>query len=671
MSFSNIKSHISRHPLAWYMGIVILLKSLLISGLCIYAITYNIHDDQLMIEMTSNLLKGEWLGIYNNRTLVKGITFPIFLAINHALGLPYTFTLSLVYGLVCCFLIYVLKNFFKNKLALGVIFTFLYFLPSAASVETLIRVYRNSLAPVLAILVLASLWNMYFRRGSKGWVWSLLLTGISFFIFWNLREDSMWLLPVFLVGCIVTAIQLMVENKKKFGTILNHNLLYFLIPILVFNLCNFGIKAVNYHYYGAFIRNELSEGGFPKLMRAIYSVEPEEDIHQVSTPKSTVDKLYEESPTFATLQAALDSNYNAGWDQTDGALDGQIRDGWFFWCLRDCIVQSGYTTLDSADEFCTQAANEINAALEEGRLEKRSGMVMPSAIMSPWKSEYATTLPVAAGDTFWAMAKFDGFNLSLPESVGSENLIRGTEILTHNFAIYPSSTIKLQGWLASFDDQVKTDFVVLQNGVVVSVLPKVSSPDVYEFMSEAGVAQENMKECRFDIVLDLPSLDYVEFGVMQNDQIVTRIPYGSDILSLEGEGYQGYIDHVSVEPESSSLTKSVGVRVAVLELINQIYQKIGTTVASLGVLCYLFITVVFFFKLIKKRESTLLDIWLLLTSFLLSVVVLCLGVGYTTVSSYNAIIPVYIVGGVPLLAVFNIVSILYTVQIIHSLKEHG
>lgn len=82
----------------------------------IYAITYNIHDDQIMIQMAYNLLNGNWLGDYNKRTLVKGITYPLFLVISHGLGLPHTFTLTAVYGLVCWFFTHALRNFFIIKL---------------------------------------------------------------------------------------------------------------------------------------------------------------------------------------------------------------------------------------------------------------------------------------------------------------------------------------------------------------------------------------------------------------------------------------------------------------------------------------------------------------------------------------------------------------------------
>ena len=666
MNLTTIKSHFTKHSLQWYICIVILLKALITSGIYIYAITYNIHDDQLMIQMAYNLLNGNWLGDYNNRTLVKGITYPLFLVINHGLGLPYTFTLTAVYGLVCWFFTHVLRNFFHNKIILGIIFTFLYFLPSCQSLETLVRVYRNSMAPVLALLVIAMLWEMYFRRNCKWNIAFFILTGLCFAAFWNLREDSIWLMPVFLVGCIITAIQMGVDHKLRVGKFFHAKLLLVVIPLVVFSLCNVGIKAVNYHNYGIFVRNELSEGGFANLMKAIYAVEPEEDIVRVSTPKSTVDRLYQVSPSFATLQTALDANFNAGWDQNDGTLDGQIQDGWFFWCLRDCIVQSGYTTPTIINDFCQQAADEINQALDNGTLEKRSGMVMPTSIMSPWRSEYAKELPLAALDTFAAIARYEDFNLSLVVSGGTDKLIRETEILTHNFALHSSDysySVTLSGWIASFHDDTPLDVAILQNGSVISTLSKSDSPDVYDFFQSSGKALANAQQCRFETILEVSSLDGLEIGILQNGQLITSVPLTEELNDICDQNYQCHFDNVSLTNASSYLVESTSARMNFLEHINSIYQTAGGVITVLGALSYIALTVFLIYQLIRKHMAKILELWLLLTSLLLSVVVLCLGIGYTTISSYNAIIPVYTAGGVPLLSAFSIIAILYFIKV--------
>ena len=43
------------------------------------------HDDQLLITIGDSLSKGEWLGTYDNRTLAKGISFPLYFSLQECL----------------------------------------------------------------------------------------------------------------------------------------------------------------------------------------------------------------------------------------------------------------------------------------------------------------------------------------------------------------------------------------------------------------------------------------------------------------------------------------------------------------------------------------------------------------------------------------------------------
>ena len=43
-----------------------------------------------MINIGNSLLSKKWLGTYDQFTLVKGMMFPLFLAISHYIGIPYT-----------------------------------------------------------------------------------------------------------------------------------------------------------------------------------------------------------------------------------------------------------------------------------------------------------------------------------------------------------------------------------------------------------------------------------------------------------------------------------------------------------------------------------------------------------------------------------------------------
>ena len=46
-------------------------------------------DDELMFRAANNISAGQWLGAYDYLTLSKAMFFPVWLALLHALHLPY------------------------------------------------------------------------------------------------------------------------------------------------------------------------------------------------------------------------------------------------------------------------------------------------------------------------------------------------------------------------------------------------------------------------------------------------------------------------------------------------------------------------------------------------------------------------------------------------------
>ena len=637
---------------------------MLVGGLAIYAITYAAHDDQLMVDMAKNLLKGDWLGAYDNRRLIKGITFPLFLAINHITSIPYLISNTALYGLACVAFVKATKHIVPNGIMQAIIFTGLLFIPGTACVDTMLRVYRNSLLPTLVLLVFACFIQMYFSRADKRFFLYSVCAGLAFAAFWNLREDSIWLLPFALAVCMVTAVRTAIESHQAGGIWFNRHILCALLPLLILFGCNSAIKAVNYHYYGVAVRNELSEGGFPELMKAIYAVSPDEDLYRVSVPRSTVNKLYACSPSFEALQPALDANYNAGWDQTDGELDGQIKDGWFFWCLRDCIVQSGYVSAAEINDFCQQAADEINKALSDGILPKREGPVMPSALMSPWKDSYGKELPKAIQAAFWAIARHDGTYLETKASVGTARGVAVTEALTHNVAVLPESyEFRICGWIVSENDRDNLDISVYQGNTLLAVLARQGGQDVYDSYLASGFDLENAKNCRFDTSMSLESDQDLRLIITVNGTEVESTPLTESTVHGDGDGYQWNLDLVSLSSITGAMEVSAAPRLAVLNHIHSIYHRTGAFATGLGLFCYAILSAAFLVQLIRKRSIALLDTWLILTGLVGSVLALCIGIAYTDISAYTAIAAIYTIGGFAPLTAFDLLAILFLLRI--------
>lgn len=661
---NQIKKLIKAHPLRCYILCLLIIKIFLAGGLSIYAIGHAVHDDMLMVEMAKNLLQGKWLGPYDNRRLIKGITFPVFLALNHITGIPFVMSVTAFYGAACALFTKAVQRIIKNNWVLGAIFTVLYLAPVNGCTQTLTRVYRNSIIPALVLLVFACFINMYFSRRKKGFGFWSVCAGVSLTAFWNCREDSIWLLPLAAVVCMLTMLFTAIENKKENKKWANKNLVLAIVPFIILFSVNTGIKAVNYIAYGSFSRIELAEGGFPELMKAIYSVEQTEDYPLTSVPKQTVDKLYQVSPTFAQLKPILDQNFGGGWDATDGELDGHMKDGWFFWCLRDCIVAAGNVTAEEFEAFCYQAAEEINQAIDSGNLAKRKGLVMPSALMSPWKDQFSTLFPKAVIDAFWYVAESQGEVLTTEKSTGSLNSIQTMEAMTHNLAIYGAEQVTISGWITSEDDNIQMDLAIFEGDECILTVPKEGGQDIYDHYASNGTYLNNLLNCRFSQTISVNDASQLDIVTLRNGEEIAREPLLPSTVHSEGDGYAWHIDQLSYGA-NSPLEKSVAKRVAVYETINGIYRAIGKEITVFGLLAYCAITVL----LLKKRTQCLLDRWLILSGILGSTLVLCVGVAYTHISAYNAISPIYLVGGYPLLVAFNLLAIVFCFQQIIKRKE--
>ena len=63
------------------------------------------HDDQLGVEIASNILSGGWLGAWDSRTLAKPPGFSIYLAVAHYIPLQLVVLNQILYILVVLYLV--------------------------------------------------------------------------------------------------------------------------------------------------------------------------------------------------------------------------------------------------------------------------------------------------------------------------------------------------------------------------------------------------------------------------------------------------------------------------------------------------------------------------------------------------------------------------------------
>lgn len=246
------------------------IKQWMAHSLPAYAIPNAGYDDGLMVYLAQQLYGGNWLGEYSVVTLVKGISFPAFLALCKWIGLSFIDGETLFYTTSVIVFILSMRQVFKNRLGLLLLYLFLLFNPVTFGMATLQRVYRNGITVGQTVVIFSCVIAMYFRRDKK---WTALLPwgglyGIMVPFFWFNREDSIWILPFLMVASLIMGIYWL-KKKELFKVLL------LFLPLAGFLLTNNFIKAENNKYYGVKITNELQQGSFPLVMENLYRINPE------------------------------------------------------------------------------------------------------------------------------------------------------------------------------------------------------------------------------------------------------------------------------------------------------------------------------------------------------------------------------------------------------------
>lgn len=373
----------------------------------IYAVSNAVHDDMLMVEIADHIVGGP---AYTPSILSKGWAFPLFLRVIHKLRLPYIYSML---GLNVCVSLLAVFALRRPRESFSVFHYVLYaallFNPVMTSISVLQRVYRNGLSTLMAVVVIVSMIAVYLRRYEpiKTWAVWVAAASLALPLFWYSREDSIWLVP-FMVGVVLvtTASALLCDRKRRAMALLAA----MLVPVCVLQGAGYIQRVRNEKIYGLPIVNELSEGEFPRVMRAIYAVDMDGPTY-VAVSREKIRMLYDYSPALKSMQSALEIYLDAGSKHArleENRINKEIENGWFFWYIRDAAMTKGFCdTLGEAQAFWKQMADELEAVLDSGALARR--MTMPSALMPPWVE--------GTGERFVdALLEIPGFVTSFKES---------------------------------------------------------------------------------------------------------------------------------------------------------------------------------------------------------------------------------------------------------------
>lgn len=363
-------------PYRWWLAAALLMtafKLWLTRSQPVYAIGPAAHDERLFLQLAEYLVRGEWLGPYNQMTLAKGSFYSLFVAVIFWIGLPLFFAQQVFYAAACAAFSRACSPAIRSAGLRFFIYAFLLWNPMTYEAPTMGRVMRQHIYTPLGMLIFAGFIALYYRRNEifrKQLGWAVLL-GFSIGGFWLTREESIWVAPSVFLLVVAWFVG---SFRDKAG--LRHVSWRTALTAAVCALLPISfVSWENYRHYGWFGTGEFHAGPFKDAYGAMVRVKIGPDLVQVPVTRQAREAMYAASPTFAKLQPFLDGQIGTDWSEKEmyPPAERQIRGGWFVWALRDCVVASGHgSSAREAMNFYRQFAREINQACDEGRLPARS-----------------------------------------------------------------------------------------------------------------------------------------------------------------------------------------------------------------------------------------------------------------------------------------------------------
>lgn len=618
---------------AIYITTLLILKQFLVWCIPIFAISNGLQDDLLMVNMETSLLTMKYLGDYSQYTLVKGISFPAFLAFTEAVGISYTAALTILYSIACLIFIIAMNKLLKNKKLLYFIFPFLLFNPVTFSLDTFQRIYRNCLTPsqVLLIIGCAIIIYLNLKKDKKILGWSIFY-GLSLAFFYHTREDSIWIMPLVICLTLILLVIIYINNKKYIFNLKKY--LVVLLPIIILCSSTITISYINYKKYGIFTTNEINNSNFTLALKTIYSIKETENIQYVSVSRDKLNRLYKVSPTLNSIRGFLD-NYMNIWTKEDRNKDDlEVENGWFLWALRDAVSEAGYyENANVANEFYLKINNEINEAIKTGKLETVTSM--PSALMTPWRKEYASQLLKESFNILKYVVSYEDIETKILISTGSEESIALFEIASNNKALYPNTNIDIKGLYKSDDSEYDMSIVDGDN-------------KLYTYSCKF--------DCNFEFNIPDDSVAGYYLLSTANDQ--------NDKILLNGKIFKEgnfILSDYSAYNTQNYYIKVISYYTARLNFISKIYKTIGPYIFIISFISYIYLII---FKMKEYFDNILIS-----TGIIGSFLVLTAGVGYNHITSCNSINTLYLSGGYSLILAFECITILSIVKIIFENKS--
>lgn len=400
--------------IVFLVGVLSVLRLIMSLSLHMWYAWDESFDDQLLMSYTSR----DHFFSLDNLTLAKNAGYSYWLLLVYLLKVPIDVAQFLIW-LIAAFVVTVaFYSVFANIFIS--IFVYLYVLWNPLAFENWLgtRVYRNSLVPPLMFILLGLLiifmnkiCPLLFHKNEKiadikcskiisFFIISVFL-GIVFAFVYIQKEDSIWLLPmyIFCVGYTFISILRRVSNKKKkiYLTIIS------LVPLIMAWGGVTAASSINWVFHGVNVLNTRTEGEIAEFASNVYQIENPDQTTEIWAPVSSIEKAFSASATLQKNPKLLQSIKTvifAGGDINKNPLTGDH----FAWQLRFAIDDSmGWNSESEIQAYFKQVNLELEEAFNSGVLQRTNKITLSNSMVPMTSSEITSLIKPTFRAFYWSI----------------------------------------------------------------------------------------------------------------------------------------------------------------------------------------------------------------------------------------------------------------------------
>jgi hypothetical protein len=364
----------ARWSRAWVIGVLVgaVAKLALVADHEIVA-AYRPHDDYWQILSAAHWY---WGRPYDVWTLMHLPVYPWFIALTGLTGLPLRMSIELCYIAGAAALSASLARLGLTVPLRLCAFALVVFHPH--SVASFDYALAEMLYACLLLFFVALFLRLIVPRSPGEWRASAGLFALTTALVWHCRKESILLGGLF--GVVAVGILAAVLwGALTRGQALRFGVVVVAIPLGAALGLGAVIATVNGLRYGLWRTNELVATNFVRAYSSLQAIRPDRRIRFIPVTRDARQKAYAVSPAFRELQAIFDGPTEP-WYMAESKRwlghPGEVGGGWFYWSLIDAAAAAGhFKTARDAEAFFGRVADEITAAVKDGRVPSRRALL--------------------------------------------------------------------------------------------------------------------------------------------------------------------------------------------------------------------------------------------------------------------------------------------------------